>query len=101
MEDLLKLIYIQNYIIKYNEDYVISDYNLSKLLNINIKKLIKKYKLYKKVYKFNKNYLLNAYALIIICIITNKEQQCFYIFKAMQLIKIYNLKYLNKIKIVI
>ena len=99
MEELLKIIYIQDHIIKYNNDYVISDYNLSKLLNVNIKKIIKKYKL--KVYKHNKYYLLNDYSLVIISIITNKVEKCFYIFKALQLSKNYSLDYLNKIKIVL
>ena len=99
MEELLKIIYIQKYIIKYNNVYVVRDDDLSRLLNINVRKIIKKYKI--KTYKQYNHYLISKYILVFISIITNKEDKCFYIFKAMQFLKLYNLNNLEKIKIVL
>ena len=69
-----KIIYIQKYIYKYKEDYVIIDKDLSKLFNINIKEIINKNKkIFNEYYLFNinNNYLIKKEGIILISIIIN------------------------------
>ena len=69
-----EIIYIQKYIYKYKNDYVIIDKDLSKLLNINVSKLIKKYKKLFNInycYKLKDNYLLKQDGIVLISLILN------------------------------
>ena len=98
-----QIIYIQKYIYKYKNHYVINDTDLKKLLNINIEKIIKKHK---KIfnnefcYKLKKAYLLKKEGIILISVII--DSYCFdeiigYILDTFYILEKINNSILNKI----
>ena len=69
-----EIIYIQKYIYKYKNNYVIKDKDLNKLFNLDVVKIIKKYKKLFNInycYKLKNNYLLKQDGIVLISIIVN------------------------------
>lgn len=98
-----QIVYIQKYIYKYNNCYVIKDVDLNKLLNINVIKVIKKYKKFFNIdyyFKINDNYLIKKEGIGLISIIINSyyliDKIC-YILDTFEFIEIINYSTLKKI----
>ena len=98
-----QIIYIQKYIYKYKNHYVIKDNDLKKLLDINIEKIIKKYKRIfdnEFCYKIKRTYLLKKEGIVLLSVIIDSccfEEIIGYILDTFYIVEKINDPILNKI----
>ena len=101
MEKILDIIYIQKNLYLYKDKYYIKDSFLSNILNINVKKIIKRNKKILNYIKIKNNYLIDSYSLIILSIIINDyyiNLNIYEIVYEIDLLSLINKKELNKIR---
>ena len=101
MEKILDIIYIQKNLYLYKDKYYIKDSFLSNILNINVKKMVKKNKKILNYIKIKNNYLIDSYSLIILSIIINDyyiNLNIYEIVYEIDLLSLINKKGLNKIR---
>lgn len=101
MEKILDIIYIQKNLYLYKDKYYIKDIFLSNILNINVKKIVKRNKKILNYIKIKNNYLIDSYSLIILSIIINDyfiNLNIYEIVYEIDLLSLINKKELNKIR---